>query len=339
MAVNQPLIGFHLRFGTHDLVTPLIDFINLVLVPKGVNFLLLECNTSFQFTSHLDLSEGTLTKTDAKVISDCCKANGIRLVPLFQCLGHQGWGGGRNSILQQYPEFDETPHIPKDAAWPEFFCPSWCPSHPEVNQIAYDLMGELIEAFDADAMHVGMDEVFALADDQCPRCKDKDRVTVFTQAVKDMHHYIVEESGLDMFMWGDRLLDSEGTGYDNAFEADIFGTSGAIDQIPKDIIITDWHYLKHANYPSPEIFMEKGFTVIPACWHDTDAAEQFLLESCHQAKKLGREKQLPGMIVTSWNHWNQAAFHDFKNNQLEGEMQELYETFHLVTNYLNKAVE
>ncbi len=109
-------------------------------------------------------SEGTLNKYDAKEIARICKRNGIRLIPLFQCLGHQGWGGGRNSILKHYPQFDETPHIPTDANWPDFFAPSWCPNHPEVNHLAFELIDELIEAFACDGFHVGRDEVIELAD-------------------------------------------------------------------------------------------------------------------------------------------------------------------------------
>lgn len=334
MTDMKQISAFHLRFGAHDLVAPLKQFIESVLLPKGINFLLLECNTSIQFTSHPELSEGTLTKEDAKELSSFCKANGIRLVPLFQCLGHQGWGGGRNSILKQYPEFDETPHIPTDAAWPDFFCPSWCPLHPEVNGIAFDLMDELIDAFAADAIHVGMDEVFALADDQCPRCQGKDRATVFSKAVNDMYDHIVNERNIQMFMWGDRLIDSEETGYKNAFESDTFGTAKAIDLIPKDIIITDWHYMKHKSYPSPGIFMDKGFTVIPACWHHTEAAVDFLEESKQQAKDLGTEDRMPGMLVTSWNHWDEEAFVQFKAEHVTGEMKELYQTLDRITGQL-----
>lgn len=334
MTITEPVRAFHLRYGSHELMDPFKNFIETVLVPKGINHLLLECNTSFTFESHPELSEGTLTKQDAKELAELCKRNGIRLIPMFQCLGHQGWGGGRNSILKHYPEFDETPHIPTDAAWPDFFCPSWCPLHPEVNAIAFELMDELIDAFEADAFHVGMDEVFAIGDDQCPRCQGKDRAELFAKAVNDMYGHIVNRRGVQMFMWGDRLIDSEETGYKNIFESDAYGTSKAIDLIPKDIVITDWHYLKHDAYPSTGIFLEKGFTVIPACWFNTDAALEFLDQSNRQAKEHEAEDRMPGMLVTSWHHWIEQAFDDFKNNNLDGEVKDLHRTLDLVTNKL-----
>ena len=42
------------------------------------------------------------------------------------------------------------------------------------------------------------------------------------------------------------------------------GTASAVDSIPKDIIICDWHYEKRADYPSLRYFQDKGFRVWPA---------------------------------------------------------------------------
>ncbi|WP_046589495.1 family 20 glycosylhydrolase, partial [Bacillus sp. SA1-12] len=338
----EPIRGFHLRFGSHELLEPFKEFIEKVLVPKGINHLLLECNTSFVFESHPEVTAGTLTKQDARVIAEVCSNNGIRLIPLFQCLGHQGWGGAPNSILKAYPEFDETPHIPLDAKWPDFFCRSWCPKHPDVNRLIFELLDELIDAFGADAFHVGMDEVYELTDDQCPRCKGKDRADLFAKAVNDLYGHLVKDRGVEMFMWGDRLNDSEKLGYDQ-WEGDTFGTHKAIDLIPKDIVIMDWHYEKIALYPSIGNFIEKGFTVIPACWYKTDAAVHFLDDSKRQAHEQDAEAKMPGMFVTSWNGWNKESFekcitmnsqHFKRNEQLE-ELEELYRTLSVITEKLN----
>ncbi len=343
MDVTEPLRAFHLRFGSHDLVKPFIEFIERVLVPKGINTLLLECNTSFVFESHPEVTGGTLMKQDAHEIAIVCQRNGIRLIPLFQCLGHQGWGGAPNSILKAYPEFDETPHVPIDAKWPEIFCRSWCPEHPDVHSLVFDLMDELIEAFKADAFHVGMDEVYELADDQCPRCKGKDKADLFAKAVNDMHNHLVKHRGVEMFMWGDRLNDSKKMGYDQ-WEGDTFGTHKAIDHIPKDIVIMDWHYERLTSYPSIGNFIEKGFSVIPACWYKTDAAVHLFNEGKLQAEEKKAEAKMPGMIVTSWNNWDKASFERFikmpfscsfgYEEKLE-ELDELYRTLDVITKKLS----
>ncbi|MBO1512765.1 family 20 glycosylhydrolase [Metabacillus bambusae] len=342
MNVTEPVRAFHLRFGSHDLVDSFKKFIEKVLVPKGINHLVLECNTSFVFESHPEVTGGTLTKQDAREIAAVCKNKGIRLIPLFQCLGHQGWGGAPNSILKAHPEFDETPHVPFDAKWPDIFCRSWCPEHPDVNQFIFELMDELIDAFRADAFHVGMDEVFVLADDQCPRCQGKDRADLFAKVVNDLHKHLVKERGVEMFMWGDRLNDSAKLGYDQ-WEGDTFGTHKAIDLIPKDIVMMDWHYEKLDEYPSIRNFIEKGFTVIPACWFKTNAAIDFFNESKRQAQEQGSEDKMPGMVVTSWNSWDKESFERFMtmspnsfecDEKLE-ELDELYRTMSVIVEKLN----
>jgi len=294
--------GFHMRFGSHDDVPNLKRVIIEYLIPMGVNVLILEVNTNFQFKSHPELSEGahTLTHEDAHELAALCRANGIRLIPLFECLGHQGWGGAPNSILRGYPEWDETPHVPVEAEWPTIYCRSWCPLHPEVNPVIFDLMDELIEAFEADAFHVGMDEVFELADDGCPRCAGKKKSDLFAKAVNDYHDHLVTEKGVEMLMWGDRLVDAVGLGY-SRWDADVLGIYPAIDMIPKDIIICDWHYDKKAAYPSVYWFFRKGFRVWPATWNDPDAAMAFMEFAYDAREKLDMKDGMLGMLVTGWN--------------------------------------
>ena len=43
--------------------------------------------------------------------------------------------------------------------------------NPEVNSIIFELLDEIIEAFQADAFHVGMDEVFLLGSELSPSTK------------------------------------------------------------------------------------------------------------------------------------------------------------------------
>lgn len=333
----EPVIAFHLRFGLHELVEPFKRFIENVLVPKKVNLLIVECNTSFVFESHPEVSEGTLTKEDARGITAFCRKHGIRVVPLLQCLGHQGWGGARNGLLKAYPEFDETPHVPLDAEWPEIFCRSWCPSHPGVYDVVFDLIDELVDAFQADAFHIGMDEVYVLANEHCPRCKGKSRAALFADTASRLHSHLVEGRGLEIYMWGDRLNNSKSTGYDQ-WEGDTFGTYPAIDEVPKDIIILDWHYEKREAFPSIGTFLDKGFTVMPACWYDTEAAVFLLEESLRQARERGAGARMPGMVVTSWNGWSKDAFEKFVRapGTLDGNLRELYETLDIVSRGLNK---
>ena len=106
----------------------------------------------------------------------------------------------------------------------------------DASGVVKSMMDELIDAFRPDALHVGMDEVFLIASDQCPRCRGREPAKLFAKAVNDYHSHLVGKRKLTMLMWGDRLLDDSRMHYDE-WEASRNGTAPAIDMIPKDIII------------------------------------------------------------------------------------------------------
>ena len=97
-----------------------------------------------------------------------------------------------------------------------------------------------------------------------------------------------------MLMWGDRLLDAETTGY-SRWEASDNDTAGAVDLIPKDIVICDWHYGKRESYPSIAHFTGKGFRVWPAGWHDPEATRALM-----QAARADQSGRVLGFLVTTW---------------------------------------
>jgi hypothetical protein len=277
----------------HDGVPVLKRAIAEGLAPLGINALMLEVNYSYRFASQPELAaEGGLTREDARDLAEACRAHGIRLIPQFNCLGHQSWARNTFALLKKHPDFDETPDVPADNTG--IYCRSWCPLHPGVNPVVFSLMDELIDAFAADAFHVGMDEIFLIASDKCPRCKGKDPAELIARAVNDYHDHLVGAKKLTMLMWGDRLLDAKSTGY-GKWEASANGTSPAIDRIPKDIVICDWHYEPRETYPSVHLFQEKGFRVWPSSWRNEKAALAFRDDA-----RRGATERMVGHLCTTW---------------------------------------
>ena len=284
--------GVHTLFGAND-VESMKKAIADDLAPMGVDTLILEINYNFQYKSHPELStDNSLTRDQAGDLADLCKKNGIRLIPQFMCLGHQSWAKVTAPLLARHPELDETPDIPRDN--PGIYCRSWCPLHPDVNGIVFALMDELIDAFRSDALHVGMDEVFLIASDQCPRCRGKNPADLFARAVNDYHGHLVGKRKLEMLMWADRLIDSKTFPY-GKWEASENGTAPAIHQIPRDIVLCDWHYEKMDAYPSVPYFQEQGFRVWPGGWNKVDAVEALIDYSLEHQK--GR---MLGYLATLW---------------------------------------
>lgn len=264
------------------------------LAHMGINTVILEIDYNFAFKSHPELRRGSnpISREGARKLTKSCRKLGIRLIPEFQSLGHQSWKGETFPLLSAYPLFDVTP-----GAFPGnegIYCREWDPLNPAVTRIIFQLMDEIIEAFDADALHVGMDEIFLLGSDLSPSTRAQDPARLFAKAVNDIHRHLVRERRVEMLMWGDRLIDGKSYTY-GEWESSMNGTAGAIDMIPKDIIVCPWHYEPRDSYPSIPMFLNKGFRVLPAGWNNAEATKA-LIEYSRQYD----DPKLLGYMFTTW---------------------------------------
>ncbi len=289
----QPLwFGLHVLVENKNAAEELLKEIP-ALAPLEMNLLVVEIDYNYEYISHPELrGEDPISKETAKKIVSLCRDLKIKLIPEFQSLGHQSWEKKTFPLLTRYPQFDETPGQFPDNK--DIYCRSWCPLHPDLNPIIFQLYDELIDAFEADALHVGMDEVFLIAAENCPRCKGKNPAELFAKAVNDLYDHIVKERGLEMLMWGDRLIDGAATGY-GEWEASMNNTYPAVDLIPKDIIICDWHYTKRKSYPSIPMFLNKGFRVLPTSFKEVKAVKSLIDYSL----AFSSERML-GHLCTIW---------------------------------------
>lgn len=300
---DKTMVGFHTLLGRHESVGALIRLIEEGLAPLGFNTLVLEMR--YQFRCFPQYAAGTVTFEDAGRVADVCQAKGIRLVPLLPCLGHQSMGprGKPFPLYRDHPEFLECRNVPEDAEWPDFMGHSWCASNDGVYAYIFPMIDEMAEACRADTVHVGLDEVFEIG--VCPQCRDKTPEALFAGTVKKLHDHL-SAKGLDMMMWGDRLLNAVEMGY-SMWEADRFGTYPAIDReedIARDIIVCDWHYEWHsAGYPSVEHLMRKGFFTVPSVWRNAENAGHFwlhALEACYLGRRGHWPGRLGGLLCTNW---------------------------------------
>lgn len=264
------------------------------LAGMGLNVLFLEVDYNYEFQSHPELrSEGAvITKAGARKFAALCRENDIRLIPQFQCLGHQSWAKSTFPLLTKYPELDLTP-----GAFPNndgVYCREWDVMNPKVYALVFDLIDEIIDGFEADAIHVGMDEIFLLGSDKSPSTKGKDPAVLFAKAVNDMYGHLVKKRHVEMVMWADRFIDGKAYHF-GSWEASENGTAPALDMIPHDIILSPWHYEPRDSYPSIPVFLEKGFRVIPASWKNEDASRKLIEYSLN----LDNPKMI-GHMFTTW---------------------------------------
>ncbi len=199
--------GFCIAAPDRSGVQKFVDFIENELAPAGINTLVLRVDFNYAYTSRPELQdENPLNKEDVKKIVASCKKNGIDLIPQVNLLGHQSWAEKTNKLLEVYPEFDETPEVkmPEKYEWPNddgLYCKSYCPQHPDVHDVVFDLMDEIMEVFEAKAFHAGLDEVFYIASPNCARCQGMDPAALFAQEVTRLSNHLTAK-GKRLWMWG-----------------------------------------------------------------------------------------------------------------------------------------
>lgn len=299
-----PTRGLCIAAPQPDALDRFIKFIDEELAPKKVNALILRVDFNYQYESHPELrNEVALSKSDVKKLVAVCKKHDINLIPQINLLGHQSWASTLGNLLKVYPEFDETPHVqlPQEYKWPNddgLYCKSYCPLHPEVHKIVFELVDEIMEVFEADAFHAGMDEVFYIGDDKCPRCSGRDKAELFAGEVTKIRNHLALQNR-ELWIWGDRLIDGKTTGM-GMWEASMNNTHRAIDMIPKDVFICDWHYERVD--PSAALFAMKGFRVATCPWRNGNLATQQLdlMLDFRKNATLAMRDNFQGMIQTVW---------------------------------------
>lgn len=299
-----PIRGLCVGVPAQNSVDEFAEFIGNELSSAGLNLLIIRIDYNYQYKSRPELVESnSLSETDVKKLVKVCKENNIRLIPQINLLGHQSWHSNATKLLQVYPEFDETPNIklPEKYEWPNpdgLYCKSYCPLHPEVHAVVFDLVDEICEVFETDAFHAGLDEVFYIGHKDCPRCYGHDKAELFAGEVTKIRDHL-NKSGRELWMWGDRLIDGKTTGI-GLWEASFNNTHRAIDMIPKDVVICDWHYERPD--PTAVLFAAKGFNVLTCPWRTPEVAieqEKMMRNFIKTATPVMKPKYR-GMLQTAW---------------------------------------
>lgn len=311
-----PLRGLCIESPSPAVLDKFVDFIDDELAPAGVNTLILRVDFQYKYQSRPELTgSNPLSRDQAKKLVEVCKKNGIRLIPQINLLGHQSWHTTLGKLLEVYPEFDETPDIrlPEKYEWPNkdgLYCKSYCTLHPDVHEVVFDLIDEIVEVFETDAFHAGLDEVFYIAHDDCPRCHGRDPAVLFADEVNRINYHL-RSQGAELWMWGDRLIDGRTTGI-GMWEGSHNNTHRAIDLISKDVVICDWHYERPD--PTAVLFAAAGFRVATCPWRKPEIAlqqDEMMRTFIKTATPNMKERYL-GMLQTVWSsaeHFMNEYFH------------------------------
>ena len=319
-----PCRGLAIEAPSHKGVDKFVKFIEQDLAPAHINLLILRVDWNYDYESHPELKdENPLTKKDVKRLVNVCRTHGIKIAPQINLLGHQSWAKTTYALLREYPQFDETPSVKTEnyEKWPNewgLYCKSYCPLHPDVHKVVFSLIDEICDVFETDTFHAGMDEVFYIGEKECPRCNGKDKAELYAGEVTAIRNHLAEK-GRKLMIWGDRLLDGRTTGL-GEWEASYNYTWRAIDMIPKDVMICDWHY-ERADLTGV-YFAMKGLDVAECGYRRSDTSAQQLADMVRFRAQSSKEvaSHLRGYIHTIWSGADRflRAFDDVKAGKGNG---------------------
>jgi len=300
-----PVIGLCIAAPNQESFDQFLTFMTEELGPGGINTLVLRVDFNYEYESFPNLREERALSTEqVKLLVRTAKENEIDLIPQINLLGHQSWASDLNKLLEEYPQFDENPSVkmPEEYEWPNadgLYCKSYCPLHPEVHDVVFALVDEIMEVFEAEAFHAGMDEVFYIGEEECPRCGGKDKSELFAGEVNRIRDHLAR-TGKELWIWGDRMLDGNTTGL-GMWEASTNNTHRSIDMIAKDVVICDWHY-ERAD-PTAAIFALKGFRVITCPYRRPEVTRvQLEMTDAFRSNSVDRVKdRYYGFMQTVWS--------------------------------------
>lgn len=166
-----------------------------------------------------------------------------------------------------------------------------CPLAPGFKAFCHGLLGDVLEAFEPEFVHIGGDETDQLG--KCPRCAEfvskqsgDGKAALWGRHFGAMASWVLDK-GSRPAVWGDMLLEHP----------------EALDALPNETLVFDWQYKRGVAETAPRL-TRKGFSVV-ACptlhvynapWLHLEASEQNIRTVSRDAQGL----RLEGVCLTTW---------------------------------------
>ncbi|MBP6964270.1 MAG: beta-N-acetylhexosaminidase [Armatimonadetes bacterium] len=268
--------GAHVFIGNES--KPFLQkLIRRIFARNKLNFLLIQADyTKWESDPGIWLDWST-DKKDLKAIVDYARLHHMEVAPLVQSLGHSEWMFKNNSNL----DIAEDP----EHAY------GYCPSNPKSYEYIFRIYDEAVELFRPKWFHIGHDEVTMKGsfphDDLC---KQKTVQQLFNEDVAKLHEYFARK-GIRVMLWGDMGLHKTETP-DAGWAATPEIAKGIREGMPKDVIVTDWHYCAADDFPSVRLYQDLGHDVIASTWY----VPQNIVDFGASAQKDGAL----GLMQTLW---------------------------------------
>lgn len=284
-------------FGGPESVPFHTRMISRIVAPLKMNTMLFQADfTRWDSQPNLWGDARMMGKDDVRRTLRRARAHFLEPIPLVQGLGHSDWMFANR----------QNRHLACD---PEKVY-SFNPFLPESYEKQFAVWDEAIALFQPIRyFHIGHDEI-TTGGGFPPKGATQTNTEIIVEDIQKCHAWL-KERGLTTMMWGDELLHwpDEASDAGNATLADAKARRTAL---PKDIIITDWHYAGDTDrFPSVKILHDAGFPpVVGVPWFQWPNISNF-------ARVLERDGAR-GLIQSTWAGYTMsekvvesASFHQF----------------------------
>ncbi|NOY78006.1 MAG: family 20 glycosylhydrolase [Calditrichaeota bacterium] len=226
-------------------------------------------------------NRGRLTPKEVRDLQDYAQKYYVQVIPIFELLGHC-----ENILIQ--PKFEHLAEFPGAA--------SLSTTNPKTYTFLRNIIREQASLWKSPYFHAGLDESWDVG-----KGESKPLVERYNTAVVHAEHYnklyqMLKKQGKTMIMYGDIILRNP----------------EILTQLPKDILIMDWHYHASDDFPSVEFFQRTGrkFLISPGVsdWRRIFPDVTKSLVNIKYYTQKGALYGALGSIVSTWGDYGGANF-------------------------------
>ena len=274
LVIKQPIRAVHVVLNPLA-VSDLIKLTDLA-TNAGFNTIILDMDNQVAFHSFPgQLSKKAWALDEFLSAVKYIRSKGMEVIPEVHLLSHQ-----QRFFAIAHPELMFGSSI------------NYNPGNPTVYKLIFPYLEEIISTINPRAIHIGHDEVWG-----------KLPANLFLLDVNLLHDFL-KHKNIETWMWGDMLVSrteipSKSSDFLSNLNGNAFGYGSKLRiNLPKDIVICDWHYDDtRADFPSLDAFKVDGFRVLGATYRTIKTTKNF----SRYALLHGAD----GMILTTWFDINQ----------------------------------
>ena len=235
---------------------------------------------AFETDPNIGRTRGAVTPQEMAAMVEEGRRNHVIVTPAFETLGHQD----RLLGLPHNRRFAELRDQPEATPW------SFSPALPEARAFVKRLVDELAEATPAPFFHIGGDESYDVGKGLSAGMVKRDGIgIVHARYFKEIHDHLKRRFGRPAMLYSDMIL----------------GRPEALEEMPKDAIIVDWHYDPQSTYPSVMKLRDAGLkrvVVSPGIWSWSTFYPHYWKGFPNTVKfaAVGKRDGAIGSITSSW---------------------------------------